>query len=233
MSGGVLAVFAHPDDESIFAGGTLAACAAAGLEVGVLSLTRGELSGARRERELQAAAEELGIAWAECLDHPDGELAHTERAAGAVADRMREAQAAAVVSFGEEGLYWHPDHIATNAIVAEAVSTLDLSVRFYRVVWPLGLARGLVDAMEECALPADLWGLDPDGFGVEPDAIELRLDVGRFLEAKLRAIARHRSQVGPGHVLHELPADLARRYLGHEYFNGGNPDWLRQVVAGA
>ena len=41
--GGVLAVFAHPDDESLLAGGTLAACAKAGLDVGLLSLTRGEL----------------------------------------------------------------------------------------------------------------------------------------------------------------------------------------------
>ena len=39
---GVLAVFAHPDDESLLAGGTLAACAAAGRRVAVVSMTHGE-----------------------------------------------------------------------------------------------------------------------------------------------------------------------------------------------
>ena len=63
MPGGVLAVFAHPDDESLLAGGTLAACAAAGRRVAIVSMTRGErgpggLSGLGevREAELQAAA---------------------------------------------------------------------------------------------------------------------------------------------------------------------------------
>jgi LmbE family N-acetylglucosaminyl deacetylase len=233
VSDGVLAVFAHPDDESIFAGGTLAACAAAGLEVGVLSLTRGELSGVGRQRELEAAADALGVSWAECLDHRDGELAHDKGAAEALAARLRDAEPAAVVSFGEEGLYWHPDHIATHAIVRSAMSALERPAQLYGVVWPRGLASGLVAAMEERGLPADLWGLDPDGFGVEPEAIELWLDVGRFLDAKLRAIGLHRSQIGPGHVLYELPRDLARDYLGHEYFSGGDPEWLAGVVARA
>jgi LmbE family N-acetylglucosaminyl deacetylase len=231
VSGGVLAVFAHPDDESIFAGGTLAACAAAGLEVGVVSLTHGELSGPGRERELAAAAEELGIAWAECLDYPDGELACTDGAADAVAGRLRDSEPAAVISFGEEGLYWHPDHIACHAIVTRAISELGLDAHRYAVIWPLGLASGLVAAMTERGLPADLWGLDPDGFGIEQDVIDVRLDVSRFIGAKLRAIASHHTQIDGGHVLHELPADLARKYLGHEYFSGDDPEWLERVVA--
>src|SRR5438270_13505268 len=40
--GRILAVFAHPDDESIVAGGTLAACARAGYDISILSATRGE-----------------------------------------------------------------------------------------------------------------------------------------------------------------------------------------------
>ena len=42
MAGGVLAIFAHPDDESLLAGGVLAACAAAGRRVAIVSMTRGE-----------------------------------------------------------------------------------------------------------------------------------------------------------------------------------------------
>jgi LmbE family N-acetylglucosaminyl deacetylase len=235
VSGGVLAVFAHPDDESIFAGGTLAACAAAGLDVGVLSLTRGELGGQGREQELRAAAGELGIAWAECLDHRDGELAYVRSVVEDVAERLRRSEPEAVLTFGEEGLYWHPDHIAAHLIVRGAMEmeALEPPARLYTVVWPLGLTRGLVTAMAKRGRGTDLWGLDPDGFGVDPDAIALRLDVGRFLHVKLRAMSRYRSQIGPGHLLHELPADTAREYLGHEYFSGEHPGWLAEVVAGA
>src|SRR5436305_7516470 len=88
----VLGIFAHPDDESILVGGTLAACAAAGLEVAVLSLTRGERGGiadrslatrqtlgARRELELNEAAQVLGVRGVECLSYSDGELSTTAR----------------------------------------------------------------------------------------------------------------------------------------------------------
>src|SRR5207253_7616462 len=83
----VVGIFAHPDDESILAGGTLAACAAAGAEVIILSMTRGEQGpianpelatpetlGAVRETELRSAGRALGVPTIECLDYPDGEL---------------------------------------------------------------------------------------------------------------------------------------------------------------
>src|SRR5713101_5246819 len=94
-SGGIVGIFAHPDDESIVAGGTLAACAAAGYDVAILSVTRGEQGpiahpelatqqtlGAVREAELRAAASALGLAEgaADCLGYPDGELEWTDPA---------------------------------------------------------------------------------------------------------------------------------------------------------
>ena len=79
--GGVMATFAHPDDESLLAGGTLAACAAAGEPVEVICMTQGELGpgdgnrlGARRAAELRAACAELGVTRVSCLEHRDGEL---------------------------------------------------------------------------------------------------------------------------------------------------------------
>src|SRR3954466_4568404 len=89
----VLAVFAHPDDETLCAGGTLAKYADAGAEVFVVSFTRGGAGQIRdaavatrasllavRERELDAAGKELGLAQVRCLDHPDGGLAEVAAA---------------------------------------------------------------------------------------------------------------------------------------------------------
>src|ERR1700712_5224685 len=87
----MLAVFAHPDDETVCAGGTLAKYASEGAEVHVVSLTKGgagQIRDARaatratltavREKELQAAGQELGLVETRCLDHPDGGLAQLD-----------------------------------------------------------------------------------------------------------------------------------------------------------
>src|SRR5215213_5561501 len=87
----LLGVFAHPDDETICAGGTLAKYASAGADVSVVSLTRGGAGQIRdagvatratvkavRERELDAAGKELGLSRTRCLDHPDGGLSELD-----------------------------------------------------------------------------------------------------------------------------------------------------------
>ena len=81
----ILGVFAHPDDESFCAGGTLARYAALGAEVMVVSATRGEAGQIRsagvatrhtlgqvREQELYLACQRLGVQHAVCLDYGDG-----------------------------------------------------------------------------------------------------------------------------------------------------------------
>src|SRR3712207_2361651 len=83
----VLGVFAHPDDETLGAGGTLARYASVGADVRVVSLTRGGAGQIRdadtasrstlrdvREKELDAAGKELGLTGTRCLDYPDGSL---------------------------------------------------------------------------------------------------------------------------------------------------------------
>src|ERR1700709_332455 len=83
----ILGVFAHPDDETLCAGGTLAKYADAGAEVYVVSLTKGEAGQIRdagaatratlrgvREKEFHAAGNALGVTETRCLDYPDGGL---------------------------------------------------------------------------------------------------------------------------------------------------------------
>ena len=131
----ILAVFAHPDDESFCAGGTLATYAAAGAEVMVVSATRGDAGqihdpsvatrhtlGQVRARELDLACERLGIRSAICLDYGDGTLHQVEPEALTrhITRIVREFQPDVVITFGPDGAYGHPDHIAIGAATTTA-----------------------------------------------------------------------------------------------------------------
>ena len=71
----LLAVFAHPDDESLACGGLLAWCAHLGADVSLLCMTHGEHGPGgedvrrTRRRELEAAARALGLRAVTLLDH--------------------------------------------------------------------------------------------------------------------------------------------------------------------
>jgi LmbE family N-acetylglucosaminyl deacetylase len=250
-AGDVLAIFAHPDDESLLAGGTLAASAAAGLDVTIVSLTHGEAGpigdrsvgrerlGEVREQELRDAARELGAARARCLDYPDGQLDSQpeRRVAGELAALIESSRPTIVLSFGSEGLYWHEDHIAVHSFVRAALELAGVEPppELYEATVPKGRMSELAAAMTARGLPADVWGLAPDAFGAPRGAIDTVVDVGPFVEAKLRALRCHRTQLGPGQLLAELPDDLATRFLGTEYFIGGrgSQSRLARVVADA
>lgn len=251
--GRILAVFAHPDDESIVAGGTLAACAAAGWEVRLLCATRGEQGpiarpdlatraslGAVREAELRAAAAALGLAAVECLGYPDGELRRgdPDRIRHDLALRLRRWRPDAVLTFGPEGLYWHRDHVAVHRFTLDALAATagdGLAPRVYYATWPEGHMEALVTALAARGLTVDLWGLRPADFGAPADAITTVLDVRPFLAAKIRALRCHRSQLAEGHLFRVIPGDLAAEFLGREYFvrahaPAGEADWLEDAL---
>jgi LmbE family N-acetylglucosaminyl deacetylase len=253
MDGSVLAVFAHPDDESLLAGGVLAACAAAGRRVSIVSMTRGERGptelpgftdrralGDAREAELLAAARALGASSGECLDYPDGELADAdeEQAARTLAVLLDREQPEMVISFSDEGLYWHPDHLAVSRFLKAALELLgsvSAGTWFYGATWPEGHAGRLVSLMRARGLSTDLWGLEPDAFGAPSHSITTSPDVRPFLPAKLAALRGYASQIGPSHLLSALPDDLAEEFLGREYFVRIRPeksqeDWLAEAL---
>jgi LmbE family N-acetylglucosaminyl deacetylase len=126
----MLAIFAHPDDESFGAGGTLAKYASQDVQVVLLCLTRGEAgipgvkpkeAGSIRTRELRQAAEHLGIE-VYFLDYPDGGLARTnsQTLLEMIACWIDLIQPQVVLTFGPEGVSGHPDHITISHIVTEA-----------------------------------------------------------------------------------------------------------------
>jgi LmbE family N-acetylglucosaminyl deacetylase len=135
----VLAVCAHPDDESFGLGAILAALTDAGAVCSLMCFTRGEAStlgrpvtdlGHRRAGELRAAATVLGVTRADLLDYPDGALADV-CVADLAQDVRRHAKAAAartLLVFDEGGITGHPDHCAATAAALLAAAQLDLTV---------------------------------------------------------------------------------------------------------
>src|SRR5688572_5073494 len=161
----LLAVFAHPDDESLACGGLLARCAALGARVSLLCFTRGEWGqrprlratlqddgglGKTRTLELEAAAQVLGISDTIVLDKGDGMLPWVD--AGTLEADIRDAivqrSPDVVVTFGEDGLYWHPDHIAVHERTTAAVAALGWNApALYYVTMPPGRMREVVDTV--------------------------------------------------------------------------------------
>ncbi len=142
----LLAVFAHPDDETFGAGGTLALYARRGVEVHLVCATRGEVGeappglkgfasiGEMRESELRCAAGILGLAGVHFLGYRDSGMAGSPEnahpralaaaplpeAARAVAGFIRRLRPQVVVTFDPIGGYRHPDHIAAHRATVEA-----------------------------------------------------------------------------------------------------------------
>lgn len=143
----LLAVLAHPDDETFGMGGTLALYAAQGAEVHLICATRGEAGtvspefmqhhdsiAALREDELRCAAQHLGLKGVYFLDYRDSGMpgsadnrhpqalinAPQAEVAAKIVARIRELKPQVVVTFDPMGGYGHPDHIATHKATVEA-----------------------------------------------------------------------------------------------------------------
>lgn len=142
----LLAIFAHPDDESFGPGGTLARYAAEGVDVHILIMTdgavgsvdrdaidQGEDLAAVRSRELRQAVQVLGatlhqfgyrdsgMAGSEANEHPDCLLqADRSEVVGRVVRLIRELRPQVIMTHDPTGGYFHPDHIAVNEIVTQA-----------------------------------------------------------------------------------------------------------------
>ena len=131
----LLGIFAHPDDETLCAGGTFAKYASAGSEVHVVSLTKGGAGQIRdasaatratltsvRAKELDAAGTELGLTETRCLEYPDGGLAEIDSGVlvRLVSELLSEIDPDVVITFGPDGFSGHADHIAVGAAVTAA-----------------------------------------------------------------------------------------------------------------
>ena len=183
----LLAVFAHPDDESIASGGLLARCGSDTVGASLLCLTRGGLGqvddpararmGELRERELAAATRILGVREVIVLDHRNGFLPWADRNVleADIVSVIRRVRPAIVVTFDDDGLYWHPDHIVVHERTTAAVSALaEEAPALYYVQVPKGAMRNAwLAATRAAEARGDLETVRPFALGVEVDAFGL------------------------------------------------------------
>lgn len=223
----LLCCLAHPDDETFLAGGTLRRASEEGVEISLVIATRGESGktgdppvcsreelGAVRELELRDAARVLGIAEVSVLGYHDRELA-----AAPVAE-MREALVASVrrfrphvvLTFDPNGSNGHPDHVAISRFTSDALAAAADS-------------RWFPEAGEPWAVPRLVWSppMSPweiATLDISPSAVpgvDFVVDVGGWIDAKLEALACHRTQnMSANRIFLDRPDKLKR--LSLEFF---------------
>ena len=233
----ILAVFAHPDDESLACGGTLARAADAGARVVLLCASRGERGsisdpslvpdgdlGRVRAHELRDAAATLGIAEVTILDHPDGDLrwAHVPELHAEIVTTIERCRPDAIITFGEDGLYWHLDHIGIHERTYTAVLSFGAAAPpLYYVTMPKGAMRDIVEAAHErggAPHGSSFWGIAPDAFGDAAKPPDFVVDVREWAGRKLAALRCHRTQMGRHNPIAWIEEADARRLLGFELF---------------
>ena len=197
-------VLAHPDDETFGPGGTIARYARQGTRITVITATSGQAGrtaglastpeelGRVREQEARDAADRLGIAAIDFLGYMDGKLdqADEEEVEEKVVRRIREEQPDVVVTFGPEGAgNEHRDHQRISRIATAAIASAADPERFAAQM-ATGLRPHLVRKFYYMTGYANPWGEMRQAF----KPITTVIDITDFVEAKIEAFRRHRSQ---------------------------------------
>ena len=240
-----MCVLAHPDDESLGTGGALAKCAAEGVATYLVTATRGErgrfgdrqspgpdIVGKAREAELLAAATELGLREVRFLDYPDGGLdrVDTAEAIEKIAGHLRRVRPQVVITFGPEGAYGHPDHIAisqltTAAIVCAADPSFGLQpavgephrvAKLYFIAWSPKKWAAYQTALRKLVVNVD--GEERQAAPWPDWAITTVIDTSRVWPAVWRAVSCHETQMAIHGKLAELSNEHQRSLWGTQEF---------------
>jgi LmbE family N-acetylglucosaminyl deacetylase len=247
----LMAVLAHPDDESLGFGSTLAKYAGQDVDVFLLTATRGEAGRFRghrfndpehpgrlalagiREAELRAAAATLGLREVCVLDYPDLHLdrARPREVIERIVFHLRRVRPDVVVTFGPDGAYGHPDHIAisqftTAAILAAADATFTVDgpdaaqphsvSKLYYLAWPQSTWAAYQSSVRKLSATVD---------GVErlptpwPDwAITTVVDTSHVWATVWHAVLCHESQLASYERLKDLSPEHHEALWGRQSF---------------
>ena len=198
----VLVVVAHPDDETMLAGGTLAVIAKAGANVHVLGATRGEGGdigrppictreevGTVREQEMKCAVNTLGGASLQFMDYIDplvGEndelfafLGEEGEVAGKIIKVIQENHIEVIITHGSNGEYGHPGHLKVHSCVLLAIMSLPEN------------ERPILYSMQ-----GSFAGHPKERVMNQNDPAHIVLDIKSVEDEKLAAITCHKTQHG-------------------------------------
>ncbi|HEX6790316.1 MAG TPA: PIG-L deacetylase family protein [Candidatus Krumholzibacteria bacterium] len=193
----LLCVFAHPDDECLGPGGTIAQCALDGGEVFITTFTAGEAGtigisktlrpdelARRRRAELAAACDALGVSGHRILGVPDGGVRKVDAAWAVreIVDDIRHFKPQIVLTFHHLGVSGHPDHIAVAAFLDEAFAlTPDGPQAYYG--WGIPASKvALYDRPNLVPMP-------------EPEVVARVTPGEHAMERKIAAIRAHETQI--------------------------------------
>lgn len=203
----LLAIFAHPDDESFGPGGTLAKYAREGVEIHLQCATKGERGGRNyesrirnyelkkkkntkiheiRAKELLEAARVLGIAKVEFLDFIDGQLCNAiyHQLAEKIIKKINEFKPQVVLTSERRGISGHLDHIAVSMTTTYAFLKTKVSQKLYYNC----LLKGTRDRMRD-----DYFVYFPEGY---PESeITTKIDYTPYWKLKKEAMLAHQSQL--------------------------------------
>jgi LmbE family N-acetylglucosaminyl deacetylase len=248
----VVSFHAHPDDESLLTGGTLAGLAAEGHRVVLVTATAGEsgVSGSgergaalasRRLAELDRAASELGIARVVCLGFRDSGYpgvppvdAFSRIDVGAAAERLAtvltEEAADILTIYDRQGGYGHPDHIQVHHVGTAAAQLAD-TPRVLQATIDRDSATRLARVLQIVpGLPHEFRPRRLATAYSPRTALTHCIDVRHQLHRKRAAMSAHESQRGGGgrprslDIYLRLPRPVFARLFGREWFvEAGRP----------
>lgn len=218
----LMAIFAHPDDEAFGTGGILTKYAQEGVDVHLVMATLGEMGqlanpaitldrplSVLREAELRQACAHYGLKQLHLLGYMDGQttLVPPSEAVFKVVKLMRHLRPQVVVSFGPEGIYGHFDHLAVHRWATAAVLLANEAERWPELGAPHAVQKFYHRAMpeEQIKLREREFGRSAvlmDGIpfpfsGYPMEKITTIVDVSAQVEAKIRGIRCHASQIDP------------------------------------
>ncbi len=257
----LLICFAHPDDEAFPVGGTIAMHTARGVTSRLITATSGELGEIRqpgsatretigevRRAELAEAVKELGIDSHDVLQYRDSGMAGWDdnfhprafvqadehEVVARLVFEIRRFQPQVMLTFGMDGLYGHPDHIAicrhaTTAFRLAADATafphhMAIGIqphqtdRLFYSVRPQGFRVHMAETLRAAGVDFPMPSPDRANDGVDPDSIHITADVSDGLDAKLACIKRHFTQLQPDWPYERVSRDVAASVIGVEHF---------------
>ncbi|MCB0997480.1 MAG: PIG-L family deacetylase [Acidimicrobiales bacterium] len=243
----IVTFHAHPDDESIATGGTMARAAVAGHRVVLVLATRGEcgepvegvlaegeLLGDRRAAEARTAADLLGVHRVEFLGYSDSGMMGTptnddpkcfwradlDEAAARLARILTEVEADVLTIYDPHGGYGHPDHIQVHRVGTLAAELAGTDRVFWSTMNRDRIRRQLLDNPEftEAVDEDRRERVEVDEFGMPEADITHAIDVRAVLGKKRDAIRAHASQISADMFFLSMPDDVFAEAFGTEWF---------------